>query len=124
MIVFPGLCRRLLLSVIGAVALALILLLAAFNLVLRQRLRADADNALVSRAAAELASLRVTDGRLSVPEVPDAAALDAQTWVFVGRRPLEQPRTDPITEHAAEQLSGGPRRTENVPATDTRLYAV
>ena len=73
-----GLRRRLEWSVIGAVALALILLLIAFNVVLRQRLSADADNALVSHASAELAALRVDGGKLTVPEVPDAGAPDAQ----------------------------------------------
>jgi two-component system, OmpR family, sensor kinase len=119
-----GLRRRLEFSAVGAVALALVLLLSAFNFVLRDRLSADVNNALISRASAELAALRVLDGELSVPEVPDAAAPDAQSWVFAGGQALEQPRTDPITEHAAERLSASPRRTVNVSATDTRLFAV
>ena len=68
-----GLRRRLELSVIVAVALSLVLLLAAFNVVLRHRLSADANNAVIARASAELAALRVVDGRLTVPELPDAA---------------------------------------------------
>jgi two-component system, OmpR family, sensor kinase len=120
-----GLRRRLELSVIGAVAVALIVLLTAFNVVLRQRLDAEANNALFSRASAELAALNVTGGGLTVPEVPDAAAPDAQTWVFASRRILEQPRADAITERAAARLAAaGARGTSNVPATDTRLYAV
>ena len=119
-----GLRRRLEASVIGAVALVLVVLIGAFNVVLRQRLSSEADNALFSRASAELASLHVVAGRVAVPEVPDAAALDAQTWVFAGSRPLEHPRSDPLTERAAELLARGPRRTQNVTATHTRLYAV
>ena len=120
-----GLRRRLELSVIGAVALSLILLLGAFNIVLRQRLSADANNALVSRAAAELAALRVADGKLAVPEVPDAAAPDAQTWAFAGGRILERPPADPVTERAAERLAGAPvHGTIDVSPTDNRLYAV
>jgi two-component system, OmpR family, sensor kinase len=119
-----GLRRRLLLSVIAAVALALVLLLTAFNVFLSERLSADANNTLLSRASAELASLQVVGGRLTVVEAPDAAAPDAQTWVFAGRRPLEQPRAAPIVERVAESLSGGPRRTEDIEATDTRLYAI
>jgi two-component system, OmpR family, sensor kinase len=119
-----GLRRRLELSVIGAVALSLILLLGAFNVVLRQRLSADANNALVSRAAAELAALRVAEGKLAVPEVLDAAAPDAQTWAFAGGRILERPRADPVTERAAERLARAPvRGTIDVSATDNRLYA-
>jgi signal transduction histidine kinase len=120
-----GLRRRLELSVVGAVALSLIVLLGAFNVVLRDRLSADANNVLVSRASAELAALRVADGKLSVPELPDAAAPDAQTWAFSGGRILEQPRVDPVTERAAERLARAPvRGTVDVAATDTRLYAV
>ncbi len=120
-----GLRRRLELSVIGAVALSLVLLLGAFNAVLRHRLSADASNAVIARASAELAALRVVDGRLTVPELPDAAAPDAQTWAFAGGRILEQPRADPVTERAAERLAAVPvRGSVDVPATDTRLYAV
>jgi signal transduction histidine kinase len=119
-----GLRRRLQLSVIGAVALALAALLVAFNLVLRQRLSDEANNALFARASAELASLRVVGGQLAAPEVVDAGALDAQTWVFAGRRILEQPRSDAVTQRRAEALAGGPRRTTNVARTHTRLYAV
>lgn len=119
-----GLRRRLEASVIGAVALVLVVLIGAFNVVLRQRLSSEADNALFSRASSELASLHVVAGRVVVPEVPDAAALDAQTWVFAGSRALERPRSDPVTERVAERLSGGPRRSEDVGATQRRLYAV
>lgn len=125
MIARLGLRRRLLLSVIAAVATALVLLLTVFNVVLRQRLSADANNALLSRASAELAALRVTGGNLTVPEVPDAAAPDAQTWVFANGRTLEQPRADPVTGRAAELLSReGPPRLKNVAGADTRLYAL
>jgi two-component system OmpR family sensor kinase len=124
MIARLGLRKRLWLSVMGAVAVALILLLAAFNVVLRERLSSDANNALYSRASAELASLRVIAGKVSVPEVPDAGAPDAQTWVFAGGRALEQPPADPVTEQAAAQLSHGPRGMADIPATHVRLYAI
>jgi signal transduction histidine kinase len=125
MIARLGLRRRLELSVIGAVALVLILLLVAFNVALRHRLSSDANNSLVSRASAELAALRVAGGMLTVPEVLDAAAPDTQTWVFASGRILEQPIADPVTERAAERLAGaGARGTADVPAVDTRLYAI
>ncbi len=116
--------RRLQLSVIGAVGLALVLLIGAFNLVLRDRLSAEANNALFERASAELATLKVAGSHLAVPEVPDAGALDAQTWVFAGSRAIEQPRGDPVTRRAAQLLSTGPRRTRDIGATHTRLFAV
>jgi signal transduction histidine kinase len=119
-----GLRRKLQLSVIGAVALVLAVLIAVFNVVLRERLSDDANTALLARASGELASLHVSGSRISTPELPDAAALDAQTWVFAGGQMLEQPRTDAVTQHAAERLSRGPRQTLDVPASHTRLYAV
>jgi signal transduction histidine kinase len=106
------------------VAIALVLLIGAFNLVLRDRLSHEADNALFARAAAELASLHVAGGRLSAPEVADAGARDAQAWVFAGRRALERPPTDPATERAAELMATGSRRTRDLSVTHVRLYAV
>jgi signal transduction histidine kinase len=119
-----GLRRRLQLAVTGGVALALAALIAAFNLVLRERLSHDADNALLARASAELASLRIADGRLSAPEVPDAGAADTGTWVFAGTQALEQPRSDPLVERTAELMGTGPRRTKDLASRHTRLYAV
>jgi two-component system, OmpR family, sensor kinase len=116
--------RRLLLSVVGAVALALVVLIGAFNVVLRDRLGHEANNALVARASAELASLHVARGRLIVPEVPDAGAPDTQAWVFAGDRILEQPRGNPALDRAAEQLTAAGRRTADPPGTHVRLYAV
>jgi two-component system, OmpR family, sensor kinase len=79
---------------------------------------------LFARASAELASLKISGNRLAAPELPDAAALDAQTWVFAGARLLELPPSDAVTQRAVESLNGGPRRTRDVPATRTRLYSV
>jgi two-component system, OmpR family, sensor kinase len=119
-----GLRRRLQLAVIGGVALALAALIAAFNVVLRERLSHDADNALLARASAELASLQISAGGVSAPELPDAGAADTGTWVFAGTRALEQPPSDPLLEQAAELIGTGPRRTQDLASRHTRLYAV
>jgi len=117
--------RRLLLSVIGALAVALLVLIGAFNLVLRDRLGHEADSALAARASAELASLHVVAGRLVAAEAPDAAAPDTQAWVFgAGQRVLEQPRAEPAVGRAAELLARAGQGTENLPGTHVRLYAV
>src|SRR5437763_347207 len=93
--------RRLLMSVVGA--LALVLLIGAFNIVLRDRLGHEADSALAARASAELASLGVVGGMLVAAEAPDAAAPDVQAWAFgAGQRVLEQPRTNRAVQRAAE----------------------
>src|SRR5437764_1303749 len=112
------------LSVIGAVGLSLMVLITAFNVLLRQRLSDDADNVLAARAAAEAATLQIRDGRVVAPEGPDADALDARTWVFSGRTVIEGPRSDPVTEHVARQLSTRSRGTATVAATRRRLHVV
>jgi signal transduction histidine kinase len=117
--------RRLLLSVIGALAVALVLLIGAFNLVLRERLGHEADSALAARASAELSSLRVVSGKIAVAEAPDAAAPDTQAWVFgAGQGVLEQPRTSSAVEHAVEQLAASGHGTVDPPGLQMRLYAV
>jgi signal transduction histidine kinase len=117
--------RRLLLSVLAALAVALVVLIGAFNLVLRERLSHEADGALAARAAAQLASLRVVGRAIAAPEAPDAAAPDTQAWVLgdAGRM-LEQPPASPPVARAAERLSGSDRRTYDPSGTGTRLYAV
>jgi signal transduction histidine kinase len=117
--------RRLLLSVIGALAVALVVLIAAFNLVLREQLSHEATSALAARAAAALASLDVTRGTIAVAETPDAGAPDTQAWVFgAGRRVLERPPVDPAVERAAERLALIGHGTVEPAGTHTRLYAV
>jgi signal transduction histidine kinase len=115
--------RRLLLSVTGALAIALVVLIGAFNVVLHERLGHEASSALAARASAALASLHVVGGTLAAPEAPDAAAPDTQAWVFAGRHLLEQPPADPALQHAAQRISGG-RGTQDPPGTHARLYAV
>ncbi|HEV2998368.1 MAG TPA: hypothetical protein VGX16_04630, partial [Solirubrobacteraceae bacterium] len=63
--------RRLTASTVAGAAIALATLIAAFNLLLDARLRADADNVLRERAATVLRGLGTVDGRLSVIEAPD-----------------------------------------------------
>ena len=61
-----GLRGRLSLAVVAVVAIALIAMAAIFNVVLDNRLSADANNILRSRAAAELAALTSVNGHLMV----------------------------------------------------------
>ena len=117
-----GLRNRLHLSVVGGVALVVTVLIAAFNIVLRDRLNSEANSVLVTRATTELSTLEVRGSRVLAAETPDAGALDAQTWVFSGRRAIEAPRADRATERAAELMSAGPRHIEDLGST--RLYTV
>jgi signal transduction histidine kinase len=115
--------RLLLVGLLGAVA-TLGVLTVGFNFVLARRLDADANALVRARASSQLATLSEVGGRLLIGEAPDDAAVDAQTWVFSGRRALERPRAGRANQRAAEALANGPRRLTTVPETDTRLYAV
>jgi two-component system, OmpR family, sensor kinase len=119
-----SLSARLTAGGVVAAAITLAVLVAAFNLVLDARLRSDADKVLRERAATVLRGLATTNGRLSLLEAPDQGAVDAQTWIFAGKRILEQPAgVDPRDKRRAEQLAQAPAGFSTEDATDTRLYA-
>ncbi|HVA31742.1 MAG TPA: ATP-binding protein [Gaiellaceae bacterium] len=118
-----GIRRRLLLVVVSAVAVAVTALLIGFNVLLANSLDQSARDLLRSRAAVQLSLLRLSDGRLSFVDVPDAAAPDANVWVFSGTRLIDHPRAGRRINTAAGLLAtGGPRFLE-LPDADTRLYA-
>lgn len=119
-----GLRGRLLVSVMLGIGLVLAALTIGFNLVLSDRLDSDADGVAQARASAELAVLHVAHGPISLGEAPDQAAPDSQVWVFHGTRALEAPRATDADNAAAEMVAHGTRRLYDVPATDTRLYAL
>jgi len=118
-----GVRTRLLIAVVGAVALALVVAVAAFSLLLGQRMSSSATTLAKAQASAEASALEVRRGVLTVPEGPDDGALGGQVWVFAGRRLLEAPRASARVDEAARSLAGGPERTLDV-GEETRLYAL
>jgi signal transduction histidine kinase len=119
-----GLRARLTLGAVAAAAIALAVLIAAFNIVLDARLRDDADDVLRERAATVLRGLGTVNGRLSVVEAPDVGAVDAQTWIFARGRALERPaQLDPRNRVAADTLARAGGGFTTVAGTDTRLLA-
>lgn len=110
--------------VLMAAVVTLAALVVGFNLVLRASLHHDADQVLAGRAASAIDSVEIRNGRIRAAEAPDQAAVDAQTWVFVGSHALEQPPAPAQVQKVAPQLAGGPRRYVDEPTSDTRLYAV
>jgi two-component system, OmpR family, sensor kinase len=118
-----GLSGRLQLAVGIAVAAALVGLVSGFNLILGHVLDRDARDLVRARAVAEIDSLHISGGRISVGEAPDDRAAGAYLWVFTGSRALEQPRTAATIRLAARTLAGGSARFRDVPGRDTRLYA-
>src|SRR5207248_2990236 len=120
-----GLRGRLSLAVVGLVALALAAMAAIFNVVLDNRLSADANSVLRSRATDELAALTTVDGKLHVRERPDDAALETRLWVYAGSAKLEGPARSPAeVERAVKGLVGRSRKRVELTGPDLRLLAV
>jgi signal transduction histidine kinase len=119
-----GIRTRLLLAAVGAVAIALVIGVTAFNLFLGQRLTASAVSLAQAQAAAEISSLEVVDGRLVSPErLDDSASVGSPVWVFSGTTLLETPRVPSSLTAVASSLVGGPERTVRF-RESVRLYAL
>lgn len=120
----PSLKRRIGLITGVVLALGLTALSAGFNVLLHQRLEADANAVLRTRAEAHRATLAETGGRLHVIETSHDEALDHQAWVFQGGVPVERAtNASPAVEQAAQELAGVTRRTQRT-VGNTRLLAV
>lgn len=117
-----GLRNRLLFAVCAAVALALLGLVAGFNIILGHVLDRDARDLARARAVAQVDAVGTAGGRLHIREAPDDRSADAFLWVFSGARALEQPPAGPVIARAARSLAGGAGFLD-VSSTDTRLYA-
>ena len=114
---------RLLLAVVAGVGVALVLLVAVFNIALAATLANDADEIVRARAEAELATLTVVGDAVVVDADRALASIDAPTWVFSGGRTLEAPPPDPRIDAAARALAGGPERSVDV-GDDIHLHAL
>lgn len=119
-----GVRARLLWSVLLTLGLVLAGLAAAFNLVLADRLDADANSVLSARASAELAAVRVAGGRVTLPEAPDAASPDTSTWVFAGNHPIEVPQSSSVDPAAASAVATSAPARRDVADGTIRLYSL
>ncbi|MDX6562146.1 MAG: hypothetical protein QOD65_1960 [Gaiellales bacterium] len=118
-----GIRARLLTTNAVVMLLALAVLIAASNAILRRSLDRDATNLAHARAAAGLATLRVSGDRLKVVESPDDAAIDVQIWVFDKQGKVEGPiPSTRLLDRKAAALAKGPRTTVDI--GNTRLHAV
>lgn len=104
-----GLKARLTLMVALVALVAVTLLTAGFNLLLRASLRDDADRVLSSRATAALNSIEIEKGRVVPPEGVDAgvSASDSGVWVYDKTKRIEGPSGVPEATAAADQLAAG-----------------
>jgi signal transduction histidine kinase len=110
---------------VGVLFVALVGLSAGFNLLLDRRLDSDASSVLRSRASAQLATIDVSGSRVQVEEPSNDAALDHQSWIYAGRRAVEQPGAASAPVRAAvASLVGSTRRVERSVGHSLRLLAV
>ena len=110
------------LAVVALVALAI--LTAGFNLLLRASLQADADRVLRSAAESALETVRVDpSGRLRLLEAPEPQDSGSRIWVYSGSRALERPREPDSVQRLADSLAGSDEAFSDQAASDTRLYS-
>jgi signal transduction histidine kinase len=109
-----------LLAALGAVAV----LTVAFNVVLDRSLNGDANSRVRALAVAAASTVSYQNGRLSVSETADDAAVDRNVWIYQGARPVERPSGSAALTRAADALAGRAHVFEDVPDRDVRLYAV
>jgi two-component system OmpR family sensor kinase len=121
---FRGVRTRLLLVVVGALAVALGVATIGFNILLAHAASRDANTLLRSRASSELALLRVVGNNIKVAETRDDPLGDSRVWIFRGTTPVEQPRAKAETDLGARSLAGGPSQFLNVLDAEERLYSV
>ncbi|MCX8032453.1 MAG: HAMP domain-containing histidine kinase [Thermoleophilia bacterium] len=120
-----GIRDRLLLAVVGTVAVALAIMTVAFNLLLSASLRSDADKRLRSMVEDTARMISISNGRVSLPKpTGDIQELGTQVWVFVAGTTFSAPEVDPAVAQAAKALDGQPAQYVDIPGKEVRLYGV
>lgn len=113
---------RLAASALLAAALAVVLLTAAFDLLLAHQLDGETRTVLRTRAAAATAAVHVRpDGSLEVANDDTDSLLDTGVWIFQGKTALARPPGSPRLQSGADELAGSSgrlvRREEGGPPT-------
>ncbi|MBC9725275.1 sensor histidine kinase KdpD [Streptomyces sp. TRM68367] len=102
---------RLSLVALATATLLMVILTIAFNAVAQQRLQHQADDELRTRAAAVATTVDTSGTTVRVLETPHDNLLDANVWIYAGRRLLEEPPTaGPLTRVADALTRRGGRR--------------
>jgi signal transduction histidine kinase len=114
---------RVLLASIGVLTLGLVVLSVAINLLLANRLSADASSVLRERVSAHLATLHISGGQIRLSEAPGDAALDAQSWIFANGRVVERAPAPADVQRAVNALAAVRQPTERTIGTRLRLRA-
>jgi two-component system, OmpR family, sensor kinase len=118
-----GVRARLLLAVLVTVALALVIMTVAFNLLLSVLLDSDVDRRLRAMAEDFAGAIKQTAAGYEVPDPPNRE-LTSQVWVFIGGKTARGPEIEPAIEAAAKALDGQLAQYSDVQEKDVRLYGV
>ena len=117
--------NRVTLASLAVLGIGLAIVGVALNLVLANRLSADASSVLRERAAAQLATLDTSGPRLTVHEGAGDAVLDQQAWAFdQDGRIIERPPGDSRLLPTAKALSTVTTPTERAIDESARLLGV
>ncbi len=120
-----GVRDRLLVVVLTTVAIALVTMTVAFNILLGALLASDVDGRLSALVDDASHSLRIEGGGISLPRpAGDIKEMGSQIWVFAQGRTLSTPAVDPDIESAAKALQDKPYTFVDVPGHDVRLLGV
>lgn len=116
---------RVTLAAVATLAVWVALATLAANLVLDNRLSAQADDVLQARAEAAASTVDVGPrGQVSVHDPDDDASIDVGTWIFRGSQLLEHPRVGTSLTSAATSMVGRGTTYDEVRQPKTiRLYA-
>jgi signal transduction histidine kinase len=114
---------RVLLASIGVLTLGLVVLSVAINLLLANRLSADASSVLRERVSAHLATLHISGGQIRLSEAPGDAALDAQSWIFANGGVVERAPAPADVQRAVSALAAVRQPTERTIGNRLRLRA-
>ncbi len=107
-----GVRARLLLVVLGTVAVGLIVMTVAFNYLLLVSFNSDADKRLRTLALDESSRISISDGRVTLPRpTGEIQELGTQIWVFVSGATVSAPSVEPTLQAAAKSLDGQPPST-------------
>jgi signal transduction histidine kinase len=107
-----------------AAAVAVALLVGAFNVVLQTSLDGNLDRTLRSKAAAALTTASVTSTGVVVRDAPNDEAIDREVWVYEGRRALVRPPGSPLLQRAADALALRGGGFASSPDGEARLHSV
>jgi signal transduction histidine kinase len=117
-----GVRDRLLVVVLCTVAIALVTMTVAFNVLLGALLAADIDERLNTLVTDASHSLRIEGGGISLPRpTGDIKELGSQIWVFAEGKTVSTPAVDPEIEAAAKALQDKEYTYVDVPSHDVRL---